>query len=60
MPHNDKGKNRLLEFFAYVLQIKNRNTLFTYVYRPFAMKLEIEFRFVLFPLLSLEMPRVPL
>ena len=34
---------------------KNRNTLFTEVFRPFAMRLEIEVRCTLFPLIILEM-----
>jgi hypothetical protein len=39
--------------FANVLHIQIRNTLF----RPFAMRLEIELRFIVFPLIFLEMSK---
>jgi hypothetical protein len=38
-----------------VLKIENRNSLFTYLFRPFARRLEIELRCILFPLFILEM-----
>ena len=54
LPHNDRV-NRFLEMFANILKRINRNTLFTQVFRPFAMRLKIELRSILFPLIFLEM-----
>jgi hypothetical protein len=48
IPHNNKANTCFLE-------TNNRNTLFTYVFRPFAMRLGIELRCILFPLIILEM-----
>jgi hypothetical protein len=40
------------QFFS---KVKNRNTLFTQVFRPFAMRHEIELRCILFHFIILEM-----
>jgi hypothetical protein len=41
--------------YLIIAEQKNRNTLFTYVFRTFAVRLETELRCIFFPLIILEM-----